>query len=340
MGFECFNIPKNNVSNLWAIKGCKAPLIVFAGHTDVVPPGNIKEWFSDPFTPTQYQGYIYGRGAADMKGSIAAFVTALEEFLKSNPKHRGSLAVLLTSDEEGPSIDGTLEVCKQLTDWNIRPNYCIIGEPTSCQLFGDTCKNGRRGSLSGNLIVHGIQGHVAYPHLARNPLHQFAPALSELVSKKWDYGNSDFPETTFQISNFFSGSGANNVIPGSLKIKFNFRFSTESNEKQLKNKVHKILDRHNLKYDIEWKLEGDPYLTRVAYLSNKFVDAIQIETGIKSMLSTSGGTSDGRFLSKICDEVIEFGPDNSTIHKANERIKLSDLESLKNIYRRVIESVL
>ncbi len=340
IGFDCMEVSKNKVKNLWARKGIKKPLLIFSGHTDVVPPGELKEWYSDPFFPTQYNGYLYGRGTADMKGSIAAFVIAAEEFLEQYPKHNGSIGIALTSDEEGEAVDGTLEICNQLTAFGVEPTYCLVGEPTSGKFLGDTCKNGRRGSLSGDLVIHGIQGHVAYSNSARNPLHEFAPALLELVKKKWDDGNAFFPETTFQVSNISSGIGTTNIIPGEAKISFNIRFSTESNPENLKSQIFEILNKYCLNYSLDWKLNGNPFLTKIGKLSNALAKAIKRETGIKCKFSTSGGTSDGRFLSKICAETLEFGPINATIHKVNECIKIKDLESLKNIYRYTIESLL
>ncbi len=340
MGFACETIARGGVTNLWARRGSAAPLVVFAGHTDVVPPGPLEKWDSDPFAPTERDGFLYGRGAADMKSSIAAFVVAVEEFIAAHPAHPGSIALLLTSDEEGPAVDGTVIVCEELQRRGEQLDYCIVGEPTSGEVLGDTCKNGRRGSLSGRLVVKGIQGHVAYPHLARNPVHQLAPALAELAATEWDEGNEYFPPTTFQVSNLNAGTGATNVVPGEAVALFNFRFSTASTPEGLKARVHGILDRHGLEYTLDWELGGEPFLTPRGSLTDALVDAIRDETGVQAELSTTGGTSDGRFIAKICPQVIEFGPGNATIHKINERIALDSLEPLKNIYRRTLENLL
>jgi succinyl-diaminopimelate desuccinylase len=340
MGFACETIARGGVTNLWACRGTSGPLVVFAGHTDVVPPGPREKWESDPFAPTERDGYLYGRGAADMKSSIAAFIVASEEFTAAHPEHEGSIALLLTSDEEGPAVDGTVIVCEELQRRGVQLDYCIVGEPTSGEKLGDICKNGRRGSLSGKLTVKGIQGHVAYPHLARNPLHQFAPALAEIVSQEWDQGNEYFPPTTFQVSNLNSGTGATNIVPGEAVVLFNFRFSTASTPEGLKSRVHAILDKHGLEYELDWELGGEPFLTPRGSLTDALTKAIADETGVTTELSTTGGTSDGRFIAKICPQVIEFGPGNATIHKINERILLDDLVPLKNIYRRTLENLL
>jgi succinyl-diaminopimelate desuccinylase len=340
IGFQCERVQSNGVVNLWARRGAAAPLTVFAGHTDVVPPGPLDQWNSDPFVPQERDGFLYGRGAADMKSSIAAFVVAAEEFVAAHPTHGGSIALLLTSDEEGPATDGTVKVCERLKARGEKLDYCIVGEPTSSEKLGDVCKNGRRGSLSGRLTIKGIQGHVAYPHLARNPVHQFAPALTELVAIEWDRGNEYFPPTSFQISNMNAGTGATNVVPGEAVVLFNFRFSTASTPASLKTRVAEVLDRHGLEYEIKWELGGEPFLTPRGTLSQALLQAIAAETGIAGELSTTGGTSDGRFIAKICPEVIEFGPVNATIHKINERIELASLVPLKNIYRRTLENLL
>ncbi|KCB44635.1 succinyl-diaminopimelate desuccinylase [Bordetella hinzii 5132] len=340
IGFECETITRGGVTNLWARRGTQAPLVVFAGHTDVVPPGPREKWDSDPFVPTERDGFLYGRGAADMKSSIAAFVVAVEEFVAAQPAHEGSIAFLLTSDEEGPAVDGTVIVCEALKARGETPDFCIVGEPTSTTDVGDVCKNGRRGSLSGELTIKGIQGHVAYPHLARNPVHQAAPALADLVAIEWDRGNEYFPPTTFQISNMKAGTGATNVVPGEAVVSFNFRFSTASTPESLKARVHEVLDRHGLEYDLAWELGGEPFLTARGPLTDALSAAILAETGRTTELSTTGGTSDGRFIAKICPQVIEFGPCNATIHKINERIALDSLVPLKNIYRRTLENLL
>jgi len=340
IGFRCETIARGGVTNLWARRGKSAPLIVFAGHTDVVPPGPRDKWDSDPFVPTERDGYLYGRGAADMKSSIAAFVVAAERFVAAHPQHEGSIALLITSDEEGPAIDGTVIVCDELKARGEQLDYCIVGEPTSGDTLGDTCKNGRRGSLSGRLTVKGIQGHVAYPHLARNPVHQLAPALAEIAATEWDRGNEYFPPTTFQVSNLRAGTGATNVVPGEAVVLFNFRFSTASTPDSLQARVHAILDKHGLEYDLDWELGGEPFLTPRGPLTDALVEAIRAETGVTAELSTTGGTSDGRFIAKICPQVIEFGPCNATIHKVNERIELASLEPLSNIYRRTLENLL
>lgn len=340
IGFECETIARGGVTNLWARRGTQAPLVVFAGHTDVVPPGPREKWDSDPFVPTERDGFLYGRGAADMKSSIAAFVVAVEEFVAAQPAHEGSIAFLLTSDEEGPAVDGTVIVCEALKARGETPDFCIVGEPTSTTDVGDVCKNGRRGSLSGELTIKGIQGHVAYPHLARNPVHQAAPALADLVAIEWDRGNEYFPPTTFQISNMKAGTGATNVVPGEAVVSFNFRFSTASTPESLKARVHEVLDRHGLEYDLAWELGGEPFLTARGPLTDALSAAILAETGRTTELSTTGGTSDGRFIAKICPQVIEFGPCNATIHKINERIALDSLVPLKNIYRRTLENLL
>jgi succinyl-diaminopimelate desuccinylase len=332
------------VANLWALKrgsaGDDAPVLMFAGHTDVVPPGKLEAWTSDPFVPSYRDGRLYGRGAADMKGSVAAMVVAAEEFVAAHPEHRGSVAFLLTSDEEGPAVDGTVVCCERLKARQQRLDFCIVGEPTSVERLGDMVKNGRRGTLSGKLRVLGIQGHVAYPHLARNPVHQVAPALAELAATEWDRGNSYFPATSFQISNIHAGTGATNVIPGDVLIDFNFRFSTESTPEGLKHKVETLLKRHGLDYELAWTLGGEPFLTPVGSLSDAVSAAIAAETGLKPELSTTGGTSDGRFIAKICPQVLEFGPINATIHKVDENVPADCIEPLKNIYRRTLENLL
>ena len=331
------------VTNLWAVRrgrDAKAPLLAFAGHTDVVPTGPLEQWRSDPFVPTHREGRLHGRGAADMKSSLAAMVVATEEFLAAQPAHRGSLAFLLTSDEEGPAVDGTVKVVEWLRAQGVRMDACIVGEPTSVDKLGDMVKNGRRGSLSGKLTVKGVQGHIAYPHLARNPIHLAAPALAELAGIEWDRGNAYFPPTSWQMSNIHAGTGASNVIPGALVVDFNFRFCTESTPESLKARVHAVLDRHGLDYTLDWTLGGEPFLTPVGTLSEALAAAIRAETGVATELSTTGGTSDGRFISKICPQVIEFGPLNASIHKIDEWVEVASLEPLKNIDRRTLEALL
>lgn len=340
LGFRCERMDANGVDNLWARRGTAAPLLVFAGHTDVVPTGPLEHWQSDPFTPTVRDGVLYGRGASDMKSSLAAFVTAIERFVVAHPDHAGSIAVLFTSDEEGPAVDGTVRVVEALAARGEKLDYCIVGEPTSVARLGDTIKNGRRGSLSGYLVVKGVQGHVAYPHLAKNPVHEVAAALAELAGVEWDRGNEYFPPTTWQVSNFNAGTGANNVIPGEVQIKFNFRFSTASTLESLQTRVHGILDRHGLTYELDWRYDGRPFLTRPGDLVGAVGRAIESVTGIETKLSTTGGTSDGRFIADICPQVVEIGPTNSTIHKVNECIRLEEVEQLPKIYEQVLVNLL
>jgi succinyl-diaminopimelate desuccinylase len=340
LGFRCETIAANGVTNLWARRGSAAPLFVFAGHTDVVPTGPLEQWTSPPFTPTQRDGKLYGRGAADMKTSLAAMVVAVEEFVAAHPDHQGSIAFLITSDEEGPATNGTVLVCEQLEERGESFDYCLIGEPTSAHVLGDMIKNGRRGSLSGHLVVKGVQGHIAYPQLARNPIHLAAPALAELAAERWDEGNEYYLPTSWQISNIRAGTGATNVIPGELTVDFNFRFSTASTADSLEARVHAILDRHELDYELTWTLSGLPFLTPRGSLSTAICDAILHETGVQTELSTTGGTSDGRFIARICPQVIEFGPPNASIHKIDEHIELRYIDPLKNIYRRTLEHLL
>lgn len=349
LGFECTTIMSGpndfRVTNLWAVKrgiqNKTGKLLTFAGHTDVVPTGPIDKWDSNPFQPTIKNGYLFGRGAADMKTSLASFVVATEEFIQNNPEHKGSIAFLLTSDEEGPSnTDGTVVVCNWLKENNERIDYCVIGEPTSGSTFGDTIKNGRRGSLSAKLIVKGIQGHIAYPHLAINPIHQVAPALAELAATTWDQGNEYFPPTSWQTSNFQSGTGATNVIPGEATIDFNFRFATSSTADGLKAQVESILNKHQLNFEIKWTQGGEPFLTPDGDLCKTTQDAIFEEINVKATLSTTGGTSDGRFIAKICPQVIEFGPCNESIHKINENVAINCIDPLKNIYRKILEKLI
>ncbi len=340
MGFDIERIRCGEVDNLWARRGTEAPLICFAGHTDVVPTGPLEKWESDPFDPVTRNGRLYGRGAADMKGSIAAFITSIEAFVAEHPDHNGSIALLITSDEEGIAVDGTVRVVEVLKARNELIDYCIVGEPTSVDKLGDMIKNGRRGSLSGTLTVKGIQGHIAYPHLAKNPIHLAAPAIAELANTEWDEGNEYFPPTTWQISNINGGTGATNVIPGEVTVLFNFRFSTASTIESLKARVHGILDRHNLEYDLQWENSGKPYLTPRGDLVDAVNAAIHTVTGIEPELSTSGGTSDGRFIADICPQVVELGPRNATIHKINEYVEVSDLDQLPRIYQLTMESLL
>jgi len=340
LGFVCEKIQSGNVTNLWARRGNTQPLIVFAGHTDVVPTGPIEQWQSHPFMPTHRDGKLYGRGAADMKTSIAAMVVAVEEFTAAHPQHAGSIGFLITSDEEGPATDGTIVVCSMLEQRGVQVDYCIVGEPTSADQLGDTIKNGRRGSMSGRLVIRGTQGHIAYPQLARNPIHLAVPALTELAAVQWDAGNEYYLPTSWQISNIHGGTGASNVIPGELVVDFNFRFSTASTAEGLQQRVHAILDEHGLDYDLKWTIGGQPFLTPRGALSDALTAAIKSETGIDAELSTTGGTSDGRFISRICPQVIEFGPPNGSIHKIDEHIEVRFIAPLKNIYRRTLENLL
>ena len=339
-GFTVERLPFDDVSNLWARRGTSSPLFVFAGHTDVVPPGPRENWATDPFTPEVRDGYLYGRGAADMKSSIAAMTVACGRFIARHPAHNGSIAFLITSDEEGPSINGTVKVVDVLNKRNEKIDWCIVGEPTSEQRLGDVIKNGRRGSMSGTLVVHGVQGHVAYPHLADNPVHRAAPALAELCAVRWDEGNEYFPPTTFQISNIHGGTHAENVIPGTLEVKFNFRYSSACNHEQLNQRVREILDGHGLNYALQWSHSGRPFLTQPGRLMDAVAAAIRDVTGEDCRASTSGGTSDGRFIAPTGAQVVELGPVNATIHKANECVRVSDLEQLAAIYEKTLEKLL
>lgn len=337
LGFICETIQCNDVTNLWARRGTAAPLICFAGHTDVVPTGPRADWRFDPFDPHEHEGWLYGRGTADMKGSIAAFVTAIESFVADAPDAPVSLAVLLTSDEEGPSVDGTVRVVERLAARGEAIDYCVVAEPSSVARLGDSIKNGRRGSLSGTLTVRGVQGHVAYPHLARNPIHLVAPALAELAATCWDNGNEHFPPTTWQCSNIHAGTGATNIIPGSLEVTFNFRHATASTTDSLKQRMTEILQKHALDFELAWTGTSVPYLTARGELVNVVEDVVREVVGITPELSTSGGTSDGRFIASIARELIELGPVNATIHKVDERVAIADLDSLTVIFRRMLD---
>ncbi len=344
LGFVCEFMdsgPDNfRVRNLWAKRaGLSAQTLAFAGHTDVVPTGPRTQWDSDPFTPTHRDGKLFGRGASDMKTSIAAMLVAVQEFLTHQPDPHLGIAFLLTSDEEGPALDGTVVMCQQLVARGEAPQFCIVGEPTSVQQTGDMIKNGRRGTLSGKLTVKGVQGHIAYPHLADNPIHRLAPALAELVAIRWDEGNAFFPPTSWQVSNIHAGTGASNVIPGDCVVDFNFRFCTESTPESLQQRLVAVLNAHGLQYDLKWTLGGLPFLTTPGTLVAAIQTAIRDETGLNTELSTTGGTSDGRFIAQICPQVIEFGPPNATIHKVNEHVAVADMAPLKNIYRRVLEQL-
>jgi succinyl-diaminopimelate desuccinylase len=345
LGFDCENLDSGpddfRVTNLWAkrLAGRTLKTLVFAGHTDVVPTGPLAEWLSPPFVPTHRDGKLYGRGASDMKTSLAAFVVATEEFLAKHPEPRLNIAFLLTSDEEGPANDGTVVVCNTLKARGEVLDYCIVGEPTSVERTGDMIKNGRRGTMGGKLTVKGVQGHIAYPHMAKNPIHLLAPALAELTGVVWDEGNAFFPATSWQVSNIHGGAGATNVIPGAVTVDFNFRFCTESSPAQLQQRLTEVLDRHGLVYDLAWTVGGLPFLTTPGPLVEAVRAAIWSETGIETQLSTTGGTSDGRFIAQVCPQVVELGPPNATIHKINEYVKLADIEPLKNIYRRVLENL-
>jgi succinyl-diaminopimelate desuccinylase len=350
LGFACETIqsgPDNfRVTNLWAKRAGKLEAtpgagrtVVFAGHTDVVPTGPLEQWSSDPFTPSHRDGKLYGRGASDMKTSIAAFAVASEEFLAAHPDPFLSIALLITSDEEGPSVDGTVVVCDRLKERGEKLDWCIVGEPTSVARLGDMIKNGRRGTMSGKLTVKGIQGHIAYPQLAKNPIHLALPALNELAATQWDRGNDFFQPTSWQVSNIHAGTGAGNVIPGTVVVDFNFRYSSECTPEGLQRRLHEVLDRHGLDYKLDWVVGGQPFLTTPGDLVHAVTSAIRAETGVETELSTTGGTSDGRFISRICPQVIEFGPLNASIHKIDEHVVVADIEPLKNIYRRTLENL-
>ncbi len=340
IGFHCEELPFGDVCNLWARRGTSAPLLVFAGHTDVVPTGPLDQWLSDPFEPQIRDGLLYGRGAADMKSSLAAMVTACEAFVRQHPAHRGSIGFLITSDEEGPSVNGTVKVVEQLRARGEQIDLCLVGEPSSRERLGDIVKNGRRGSLNGKLSVRGKQGHVAYPDLAVNPVHLAAPAISELASVQWDAGNEHFPPTSFQISNISAGTGAENVVPGALQLLFNLRYSSELDAATIKQRVEAVLERHALDYTLEWRLSGEPFLTAAGELVGAARAAIRELTGIETQLSTSGGTSDGRFIAPTGAQVLELGPLNATIHQVNECVAVEDLDTLSALYQRILEKLL
>ncbi|MCL6417396.1 succinyl-diaminopimelate desuccinylase [Aestuariirhabdus sp. Z084] len=340
LGFHVERLQFGDVKNVWLRRGSEGPVFAFAGHTDVVPTGSLEQWHTNPFQPEIHDGMLFGRGAADMKGSLAAFTTACERFVQLNPDHSGSIALLITADEEGPAIDGTVKVVEHLQQRGEKIDWCLVGEPSSTSTLGDVVKNGRRGSLGADLWVKGIQGHVAYPHLARNPIHQALPFLDELATTEWDQGNDFFPPTSFQVSNIQSGTGATNVIPGEVHVMFNFRFSTETTADKLKQHVEAMLSRHGLDYEIKWRLFGEPFLTSEGKLIEATVEAIREETGIETQLSTSGGTSDGRYIAPTGTQVIELGPCNATIHKVNESVKASDLDQLSHVYQNILQRLL
>lgn len=339
LGFEAETHAHGAVTNLWIRHGSARPLVVLAGHTDVVPSGPLDKWDSDPFVPTIRDGKLFGRGAADMKTSVAAFVLAAERFVAANPGHPGSLALLITSDEEGPAVDGTVKVVEALKRRGESIDYCIVGEPSSAERFGDTIKNGRRGTLTARLVVHGVQGHVAYPHRVKNPVHLAAPAIAEMATARWDDGNEYFPPTSFQVSNIHAGTGAQNITPGSLQVDFNFRFSTQSTPEGLKARVKEILDRHGLEYSIDWVLGGNPFLTKRGRLVDTLAAVVKEVSGVTPEINCTGGTSDGRFIFDICPEVAEFGPVNRSIHKVNEAVALEEIEPLVEVYRRAVEAL-
>ena len=340
LGFEVKSLRFGEVDNFWAIHGDTGPILCFAGHTDVVPTGPEADWSTPPFEPVIKEGVLYGRGAADMKSSLAAMITAVETFVGEHPNHPGRIAFLITSDEEGPARDGTVRVVDWLKERNIIPSWCLVGEPSSVQTLGDVVKNGRRGSLNATLVIKGVQGHVAYPDAADNPIHRAAPALAALAQEEWDQGNEHFPATSFQISNIAAGEGITNVIPGSLKVMFNFRYSTELNADDLKTRTHKILDQYKLDYDLDWQLSGEPFLTREGELAKAATAAISRVTKTKTTLSTSGGTSDGRFIAPLGSQVLELGPVNISIHKVNECIPIQDVDDLALIYQHILEELL
>ncbi len=340
LGFKATHLRFEDVDNLWITHGNGDPVLTFVGHTDVVPTGPLEQWESDPFIPEIRDGMLYGRGAADMKSSIAAFVTAIERFIAKNPEHQGTIALLITSDEEGPSINGTRKVVDYLEENNIKIKWCLVGEPSSEKKVGDVVKNGRRGSLGGKLVVRGIQGHVAYPHLAENPVHKLSPALNELCAKVWDEGNEFYPPTSFQISNIHAGTGADNVIPGEVEVLFNYRFCPEITEEELRAQTEAILDKYQLDYEIDWRLSGEPFLTTQGELLDATIASVKEITGITPEVSTGGGTSDGRFIAPTGAQVVELGPLNQTIHKIDECVKIDDLSTLSSIYELIIKKLI
>jgi succinyl-diaminopimelate desuccinylase len=340
LGFRCERTSANGVSNLWARRGDERPLVCFAGHTDVVPTGSLDSWHSDPFVPTMRDGFLYGRGAADMKSSLAAFIVSIEAFVARHASHRGSIALLITSDEEGPAIDGTVRVVDKLRAAGETLDYCIVGEPSSVDSLGDMIKNGRRGTLSGTLLIRGVQGHIAYPHLAKNPIHLAAPVIAELGAMRWDDGNEYFPPTSWQASNIHAGTGATNVIPGTLELLFNFRYATASTRESLERRMGAVLDRQGLDYELKWTGHGKPFLTPRGRLVEVVSDTVREVCGVTPEISCTGGTSDGRFIADICGELVELGPINATIHKVDERVAVSDLEPLSALYRGILQRLL
>lgn len=339
IGFTCTELNFGEVKNFWAVRGETGPLFCFAGHTDVVPTGPTAAWSNPPFEPAIIDGFVHGRGAADMKGSLAAMITACESFVAANPDHSGRIAFLITSDEEGPAVNGTVKVVEWLQQQGEQIDFCLVGEPSSTEQVGDIIKNGRRGSLGCRMLVHGVQGHVAYPHLARNPVHQAAPALAELAATEWDQGNDHFPATSFQISNINAGTGATNVIPGTLEVVFNFRFSTETTDQALRERTEAIFAKHGLDVELDWNLSGQPFLTAEGELVNATLNAIKTVTGRDGSLSTAGGTSDGRFIAPTGSQVVELGPVNATIHKVDECAKAADIEQLSDIYAEILRQL-
>lgn len=339
IGFQIEQMHINDTLNVWATRG-HGETLAFAGHTDVVPPGDANRWINPPFEPTIRDGMLFGRGAADMKGSLAAMVVAAERFVAAHPQHKGRLAFLITSDEEASAVNGTVKVVERLMARHERLDYCLVGEPSSTEIVGDVVKNGRRGSMTASLTLHGVQGHVAYPHLADNPVHRAMPALNELVATEWDQGNAFFPPTSMQIANVQAGTGSNNVIPGEFFVQFNFRFSTELTDQMIKDRVTELLDRHQLRYTLEWTVSGQPFLTSRGRLVDAVVNAVTHYNEVKPQLLTTGGTSDGRFIARMGAQVVELGPVNATIHKINECVKASDLQLLSRMYQRIMEQLI